>query len=601
MPEFPGTWGSSSWFAARQSSTKDDHLKNASGALKLGLNPGAAAQTLEVKKRPGFFGGLVNTGNTCFLNSVIQSLASLSCMSDTIRPLSSLNFEVSGALDKLLTEINTVQPKAHAYSPAALLYALHSKRWTPDTEQQDAHEFLLALLDALRTELTKEVVKQYKTDLSLDSSIQSILRDGACLSRRKSTPADDPVRIASLPFDGLMSARVSCTVCKETQSLRQQPFSSLELLLPSSSTPSFFARPIESATLDSLLDLYTAPEVLDQVYCQRCSLAAAHEHIDRLIANASASLSPTKRSTQPKASMAQEILPILTARRDAIAEVLSHPTIVDAEFEKYKPPRLVASRKTRQVTFSRAPAALALHVNRSEYDMRADIARKKNTRIIFAERIRLGRLFSQFSPNGEERLSVPIGTDECNDTSRGPLPPRAEVWYRLMSTVVHFGSHSFGHYISYRRVDDDSWVRVSDKTVRDATLDEVLAQGNVVLLFYARDDAANELEQRRLLIKEEKKEILDRMPVDEVLYDVHENDLSDGIDTAYAESSSSSSSVMSIESEPVATIGAQDLQQFAAPISGASKLSAARRRNRRRRSSSSSSTLTILPSMVNAV
>ena len=66
--------------------------------------------------------------------------------------------------------------------------------------------------------------------------------------------------------------------------------------------------------------------------------------------------------------------------------------------------------------------------------------------------------------------------------------PRPAVIYRLVSVVQHLGSHHFGHYISYRRARDDSWLRISDENVSRATTDQALA-ANPFLIAYERIDA----------------------------------------------------------------------------------------------------------------
>lgn len=99
------------------------------------------------------------------------------------------------------------------------------------------------------------------------------------------------------------------------------------------------------------------------------------------------------------------------------------------------------------------------------------------------------------------------GTQPRSTTDDSPPPP-SDV-YRLSSLVVHYGSHSFGHYVAFRRrpvpaSDVDSsdpvahaappeWYRISDETVEPSSVNEAL-RANPFLLFYERskpDDAAS--------------------------------------------------------------------------------------------------------------
>ncbi|KAK9353207.1 hypothetical protein V1523DRAFT_411801 [Lipomyces doorenjongii] len=524
-------------------------------------NTGDVARMPPKSENSGVLGGLVNYGNTCFLNSVIQSLASVPRMTEMLADSNACDLKVSTILSTLLEQLNTRLSSSHAHSPATLLEALRSPRWTMHTEQQDAHEFLLALLDAIRTERVKHLLKEYQESISISTAVHKLQHPG---ESQQSTPNNTPV---ILPFDGLLSTRVSCLTCNEMQSLRQQPFSSIELSLPSASqcgSSSFFLHRFDSTTIESLLENYTAPEILDNVDCQRCSLVAAQAHLERLIVNATTTVQQGKSSP--------EVVQILGAKRDAIEEALSHPTIMDEDFEKLKPPRLVSTRKKRQVAVARPPAALALHINRSEYDMRSGLAKKKNTRVEFPERVRMGKYISSMA-NDKQMLGS--GLDE---------------WYRLTSTVIHFGSHSFGHYIAYRRVGKDKWIRASDRDVREATIDEVLAQGNVVLLFYEREDEVPEEVKKKLAEKMNMAEdFMLRLETDVPIFDVHENDFGDGLDL-YAESSSSSSAANSLLASPVRLSERNDDDDDVA--SQIDFTAAAVAATRRRRCSSSTSTIT---------
>ncbi|KAK9313213.1 hypothetical protein V1522DRAFT_372317 [Lipomyces starkeyi] len=451
-PDFLNLWTSSSPIFHRDSMVWDRSCADHSAPPNVPAPSTATAAE-------GVLGGLVNPGNACFLNSVLQAMASSERLTNFLgSPLSS-SLPLANELKTLILHLNARLPSQHTHTAVQLLRLLKSKRWIDDSEQQDAHEFLLSLLDALRTERSNS-----------DNAI--------------------------LPFDGMMSSRVVCLQCGEEQTLKQIPFSSVELSLPSlsssssSSSSSLFNH--QSTTLESMLANAVAPEKLD-VYCQRCSLIAAEAHLQRLITRASP---PPSRSSSPEPQLASkskpDITPILRARRGMITAALDKPTIQDADFEKLKPPRLVSSTKVKQVTISRAPDTLALHINRSEYDAQLGIARKNNVHVEFPERIQFGKYV----------------TDQCECVD--------EAWYRLSSTVVHFGSHSFGHYIAYRRVDENSWVRISDGDVQPVGIDDVLSHGNVVLLFYEQEPTVDSATFEKEVIEEEEM----KWP----LYDVHESD-----------------------------------------------------------------------------
>jgi hypothetical protein len=85
-----------------------------------------------------------------------------------------------------------------------------------------------------------------------------------------------------------------------------------------------------------------------------------------------------------------------------------------------------------------------------------------------------------------------------------PQPPR--VLYRLAAVVCHYGQHSFGHYVCYRRRPHGSgrigpprlndafhaapgrgWLRASDDAVREVGIETVLQEGSgAFMLYYER-------------------------------------------------------------------------------------------------------------------
>jgi ubiquitin carboxyl-terminal hydrolase 1 len=171
------------------------------------------------------------------------------------------------------------------------------------------------------------------------------------------------------------------------------------------------------------------------------------------------------------------------------------------------------------------PAVLALHMNRSVHS--GQYAFKNNVRILFHELLDL----TTFTTSGKLSTvpSVPISSPPPSvPRSTTPTPatystPRSI--YRLSAVVCHYGQHSFGHYICYRRkprplssgskrfdppkVSDPlgyhreneepetpvwedeepsqpgrGWLRISDDSVRECGIDTVLQEGSAVFMLY---------------------------------------------------------------------------------------------------------------------
>ena len=89
--------------------------------------------------------GHMNLGNTCFANSICQALFSVA----DLQPLFDQNYPISVTLNVLKSEIYECEQMP--VCPDYLFALPQFARW-PRNDQQDAHDFLLWLLQKLHTE-----------------------------------------------------------------------------------------------------------------------------------------------------------------------------------------------------------------------------------------------------------------------------------------------------------------------------------------------------------------------------------------------------------------------------------------------------------------
>lgn len=56
--------------------------------------------------------------------------------------------------------------------------------------------------------------------------------------------------------------------------------------------------------------------------------------------------------------------------------------------------------------------------------------------------------------------------------------------YQLLSIIQHLGSSFEGHYITYRRIEDDKWAKISDASVSYCTWKSLQESAQVYILLY---------------------------------------------------------------------------------------------------------------------
>ncbi|KVH90984.1 ubiquitin carboxyl-terminal hydrolase 2-like [Cynara cardunculus var. scolymus] len=163
--------------------------------------------------------GLVNLGNTCFFNSILQNLLAMDKLRDYFLRLEEPVGSLSVSLKKLFVETNPLTSAKNVINPQSLFNSVCAM--APQFrgyQQQDSHELLRFLLDGICNE---------------ESGVQN---SAPCSERESTVPKQTPTFVDAI-FGGQTSSSVSCLECGHT-SIVYEPYLDLSLPLPAKKSPS---------------------------------------------------------------------------------------------------------------------------------------------------------------------------------------------------------------------------------------------------------------------------------------------------------------------------------------------------------------------------
>eukprot|EP01018_Ginkgo_biloba_P019134 Gb_19291 [translate_table: standard] len=227
--------------------------------------------------------GLRNVGNNCFLNVVLQALASSrlfrsfidNCVpvSDTLMEESAELMPLAVAVSALLEELSMLDSKRGAASPRRVMLALEAYATNFDLgRQQDAAEALAHLLSALKEELLV-YMKHYMPHFGSLAGV-SALFDGRFSNKKE---RGEQISLKSWnqylhgPLNGTLASVLTCQNCSFQFSTQFEFFHDLPIspLLHSDGDI------IEGCTVQDCLKQFTAPEQIANFRCSHCSHLSA--------------------------------------------------------------------------------------------------------------------------------------------------------------------------------------------------------------------------------------------------------------------------------------------------------------------------------------
>ena len=394
--------------------------------------------------------GLGNWDNSCYQNSILHGLASLPAFMQYIEK--SLHL-----CERLAVPASTHRALQLFLSQLSDTSQRQTTVWTPNVlksmdswQQQDAQEYFSKIVDVVEKEASKcsmslkkrlvtgleALVQKRKADdeslgmlrrfhISEDASEDesSLAKAHTSLSptqERKISAVVGQGMLASLPthpMDGQQAQALRCQSCGFSEGGIATPFSCLTLNLGLGGR----------CHLEELLDEYTNAEMVEGVECTECTKALADGKADKTEISESDidqdGPSPSKRP-------------------------------------KLKP---VLREKAKQITISRLPKNLVIHINRSIFDDWGN--QRKNTAPL------------------EFPITLEFIRNWCWPAAAPGEEDLIESDYTLKCVVMHHGRHENGHYVAFAKRDKD-WYCFNDEIVTKVNEAEVLSRGNVFMLFY---------------------------------------------------------------------------------------------------------------------
>lgn len=287
------------------------------------------------------------------------------------------------------------------------------------------------------------------------------------------------------PLQGLQVNLLQCSRCHRFRPLNNQPFLDVSLSLVALGDKKI-------SRLTDALHLYTEPEVIKGVECSYCSVVDELEVTKKEYAQA---MKKQARLQHGNASDVMDLEISQHERKDwihTLEQLANSSSSFDLEQLERPIPRSRGECHKR-LQFSRSPDVFCFHLNRKVY-RRTGGAVKLETYVEFPLELdmsvycqyELGSVAEQKLVNGAARSAS--GLVRRSGSSPPPFSEATKqqyLLYDLTAVILHHGNERCGHFTAYRRASPSQWFFVSDDSVREAPVTEVLSSC-AYMLFYER-------------------------------------------------------------------------------------------------------------------
>uniref|UniRef100_A0A670IJF1 Ubiquitin specific peptidase 38 n=1 Tax=Podarcis muralis TaxID=64176 RepID=A0A670IJF1_PODMU len=414
--------------------------------------------------------GLINLGNTCYMNSVIQALF---MATDFRRHVLSLNLNGCNTLMRKLQHLFAflAHTQREAYAPRIFFEASRPPWFTPRS-QQDCSEYLRFLLDRLHEEertLKALSLGKLSEDMNEESVVQEVSSKTQLITKQ---PCREERTLIEKMFRGKLQTSICCLNCKST-SYKEEAFTDLSLAF----CPPIFLENVDPPSTENSPE--GKDDCMEQVSTRAFSPVAetaadglAVGDCCEMVTNDGTSKDPpidsncenTKDPFPCKAENRDSLRKHVSEATPSVTDLLNYflaPEVLKGDNKYYceKCASLQNAEKTMQIV--EEPEYLILTLLRFSYDPKCHIRRKilDNVSLPLVLELPVKRTASPLSPvSGVWSMGVEF-SDTGENLAKKLKPSGAEevccpqlVPYVISSVVVHSGiSSESGHYYSYAR------------------------------------------------------------------------------------------------------------------------------------------------------
>ena len=458
------------------------------------------------------YAGLTNNGNTCYMNSVLQSLASCPHFVKFLRS-NSERVGGGGKMSEVILEVlDRLEERGNLkyFNPRCVMAGLKRRGWRISEEEHDSHEFLHALTATVQDENHKFISCHLRPSLANIKKSEVLKEPSSGVKFKRGVSQD--LRFLKNMFhlntelQGRVGTKLTCSKCGHQNPIRYEAFHSLSVPFSNLVCKS-------KITLQDCLENYFSPEQLKDVNCEHCTKESGKQ---KGLGDFSESTFKSSRKPFQTDMYSLNVLDMtlkgVKVDRSSIDNTKSSkPVKIKNKFTKTL--FLVKSPKTlcihlQRLTWSQGyPVKLQNHVDFPLFLYKKDFSKhwhcRKDTSLCdvtnknkvtetsmknYLKKLNLDK--TKKGPSSTSLDSFVSKIISKNQNLFKPTSNQQRPIYQLCSVIVHHGHglNSSGHFVCYRRVLNDGrecWLHISDTEVIECSVENVL-NSQAYMLFYEK-------------------------------------------------------------------------------------------------------------------